>query len=91
VTVKQAVPKRVRETAAKHRKDKENDPWHGARGKREVDYVFLNELWAIIRHNWEPTRRRRHRQYRGGIPQVDETTQRGQGQAAMSLVTRCPE
>jgi transcriptional regulator with XRE-family HTH domain len=49
---KQAVPTKVRDTAEKHRKDEQKDPWHGARGKREIDYVFLNDLWAIIHHNW---------------------------------------
>jgi Swt1-like HEPN len=49
---REAVPKSVRETAQRHRKSEEKDPWHSARGRREIDYVFLNELWAIIKHNW---------------------------------------
>lgn len=48
----QAVPKTVRETAERHKKDEAKDPWHSARGRREIDYVFLNDLWAIIKHNW---------------------------------------
>jgi hypothetical protein len=49
---KQAVPAKIQKTAADHRKAEKQDPWHSARGKREIDYVFLNELWAIIKHNW---------------------------------------
>jgi hypothetical protein len=48
----EAVPQSVQDTAEKHKKDEAKDPWHGARGKREIDYVLLVELWAIIRHNW---------------------------------------
>lgn len=47
-----AVPGTVQQTAAKHRADEQKDPWHSQRGKREIDYVFLNELWAIIKHQW---------------------------------------
>jgi hypothetical protein len=47
-----AVPKKVQETAAKHKADEAKTGWHGTRGGREIDYVFLNDLWAIIRHNW---------------------------------------
>lgn len=48
----QAVPRSVRQTAEKHMAAEKKDPWHDARGRREIDYVFLNELWAIIRDNW---------------------------------------
>jgi transcriptional regulator with XRE-family HTH domain len=48
----EAVPKKVRETAQKHKEAEAKDPWHSARGKREIDYVFLNDLWAIIKDNW---------------------------------------
>ncbi len=47
-----AVPKSVRDTATKHKAAEAKEPWHGARGKREIDYVFLNDLWAIIKHKW---------------------------------------
>lgn len=47
-----AVPGAVQQTAAKHKADEQKDPWHSQRGKREIDYVFLNELWAIIKHQW---------------------------------------
>jgi hypothetical protein len=33
--------------------DEKNDPWHGRRGTREIDYVFLVDLWAIIKHQWK--------------------------------------
>jgi hypothetical protein len=47
-----AVPSKVRATAEKHKKDEANDPWHNPRGRRPIDYVLLNDLWAIIKHNW---------------------------------------
>jgi Swt1-like HEPN len=47
-----AVPGGVQETARKHKADEKKDPWHGRRGSREIDYVFLNELWAIVKHRW---------------------------------------
>jgi hypothetical protein len=49
---KTAVPGTVQQTAEKHKKDEAKDPWHSKRGRREIDYVFLNELWAIIKHRW---------------------------------------
>jgi hypothetical protein len=48
-----AVPAKVRQTSEKHKADEAKDPWHGARSGREIDYIFLNELWAIIKHNWD--------------------------------------
>lgn len=48
----EGVPRKVRETAAKHKADEAKDPWHGTRGGREIDYVFLVDLWAIVKHNW---------------------------------------
>lgn len=48
----QAVPQKVRDTATKHKASEAKDPWHEARGGREIDYVYLNELWAIIKANW---------------------------------------
>jgi hypothetical protein len=47
-----AVPKGPRETAQRHLDAEKKDPWHSKRGRRPVDYVFLNELWAIIKHHW---------------------------------------
>lgn len=48
-----AIPRTVQATAAQHKADEKKDPWHGRRGAREIDYVFLNELWAIIKHQWK--------------------------------------
>ena len=48
-----AVPKTPREKAQKHLNDEKNDPWHSPRGRREIDYVFLNDLWAIIFDQWK--------------------------------------
>jgi transcriptional regulator with XRE-family HTH domain len=47
-----AVPKKVREAAAKHLDDEKKDPWHNPRGGRELDYVLLTHLWAIIQSRW---------------------------------------
>jgi hypothetical protein len=47
-----AVPGDVQKTATRHKESEKKDPWHSARGAREIDYVFLNELWAIIKHQW---------------------------------------
>jgi hypothetical protein len=49
---KQVVPGAVQQTAEKHKQDEAKDPWHSKRGRREIDYVLLNELWAIIKHCW---------------------------------------
>lgn len=48
-----AVPKSVRDTATKHKVAEAKEPWHGARGKRAIDYVFLNDLWSIIKDEWK--------------------------------------
>jgi Swt1-like HEPN len=48
-----AIPGTIQKTAAKHKADEKNDPWHGRRGTREIDYVFLIDLWAIIKHQWK--------------------------------------
>ena len=47
-----AVPKKVQDAAEKHRASEAADPWHSQRGAREIDYVFLNNLWDIIKHQW---------------------------------------
>jgi Swt1-like HEPN len=46
------VPPRVRRRAEENKAAEGQDPWHGARGARPVDYVFLTDLWAIIKHRW---------------------------------------
>jgi hypothetical protein len=48
-----AVPADVQKTATRHKEAEKKDPWHGARSAREIDYVFLNELWAIVKHQWK--------------------------------------
>lgn len=48
----EGVPPKIRETAAKHKEDEAKDPWHGARSGREIDYIFLVQLWAIVKNNW---------------------------------------
>lgn len=48
-----AVPREVQKTATKHKEAEKKDPWHSQRGAREIDYIFLNELWAIIKHQWK--------------------------------------
>lgn len=48
-----AVPGKVQATAKDHMSAEAKDAWHTKRGGREIDYVFLNELWAIINHCWK--------------------------------------
>lgn len=48
-----AVPKTVRDTAASHKADEAKNPWHGKRGKRELEYVLLSQLWHVIHHQWK--------------------------------------
>lgn len=48
-----AVPKKVRDTAALHKAAEAKNPWHGKRGKRELEYVLLSQLWHVIHHQWE--------------------------------------
>lgn len=43
-----AVPARIQKRAQDHKDAEGKDPWHGARGGRPIDYVFLDDLWAII-------------------------------------------
>jgi hypothetical protein len=48
-----AVPADIQKTAIKHNEAEKRDQWHGKRGARDIDYVFLNDLWAIIKHQWK--------------------------------------
>ncbi len=49
-----AVPKDVRERAAKRKGAEQKDAWHGSkRGLREIDYTLLPELARIVRARWE--------------------------------------
>jgi hypothetical protein len=52
-----AVPPKVQEVAQKHKESEASDPWHGRRGAREIDYVFLGNLWDIIKHLWPDFKR----------------------------------
>jgi hypothetical protein len=47
-----AVPGKVQQRAADHKAQEAIDPWHGTRGDRELDYVLLTDLWAIVKHQW---------------------------------------
>lgn len=29
------------------------DTWHGRRGRRDLDYLLLTQLWIIIRDRWK--------------------------------------
>jgi hypothetical protein len=51
-----AVPGKVQTTANDHMQAEAKDAWHSKRGGRQIDYVFLNELWAIINHCWKDFR-----------------------------------
>jgi len=46
------VPAPVQKRAADHKAAEGKDPWHGSRGGRPIDYVYLTDLWAIIRQRW---------------------------------------
>lgn len=46
------VPRKVQQRAAENKEAEGEDPWHGRRGARPIDYVFLTDLWAIIKHKW---------------------------------------
>ena len=48
-----AVPSGVRETAAQFKRDEKKDTWHGKRGRRDIDYLLLTQLWKIIKHKWK--------------------------------------
>jgi hypothetical protein len=48
-----AVPPKVRQKAEEHKKGEKSDPWHGRRGARELDYLFLSNLWDIIKFQWK--------------------------------------
>jgi hypothetical protein len=48
-----AVSAKVREKAKQFKADEKKDTWHGKRGRRDVDYLLLTQLWTIIRDNWK--------------------------------------
>lgn len=47
-----AVSGKVRERAEQFKSDEEKDTWHGKRGRRDLDYLTLPQLWTIIRDRW---------------------------------------
>ena len=48
-----AVPGKVREQAAQFAEDEKKDTWHSKRGRRQIDYLQLPQLWKIIKHKWK--------------------------------------
>lgn len=48
-----AVPLKVRETADQFKIEEKKDTWHGKRGRRDLDYLLLTQLWKIIKHKWK--------------------------------------
>lgn len=48
-----AVPGKVREQAEQFAGDEKKDTWHSKRGRREIDYLQLPQLWKIIKHKWK--------------------------------------
>ena len=48
-----AVPAKVQDAAKQLKDAEQQDPWHGRRGNRELDYLLLSQLWHIIRHQWK--------------------------------------
>jgi hypothetical protein len=33
--------------------DEKRDTYHGKRGRRDIDYLLLTQLWKIINHKWK--------------------------------------
>jgi hypothetical protein len=48
-----AVSEKVRDKAGQFKADERKDPWHGKRGRRDLDYLLLTQLWTIIRDKWK--------------------------------------
>lgn len=48
-----AVSPRVRAKAEQFKTEEEKDTWHGKRGRRDLDYLTLSQLWTIIRDRWK--------------------------------------
>jgi HEPN superfamily Swt1-like protein len=48
-----AVHKKVRDKAEGFKEDEKKDTWHGKRGRRDLDYLLLSQLWTIIRDKWK--------------------------------------
>ena len=48
-----AVPAKVQETAQEVKEQEKRDTYHGKRGRRDIDYLLLTQLWKIINHKWK--------------------------------------
>ena len=48
-----AVPSNVRETADELKLQEQKDTFHGKRGRRDIDYLLLTQLWKIVNHKWK--------------------------------------
>ena len=48
-----AVSKKVRDRAEEFKEQEKKDTWHGKRGRRDIDYLLLTQLWTIIRDKWK--------------------------------------
>ena len=48
-----AVPVKVREQAEQFARDEKKDTWHSKRGRRQIDYLQLPQLWKIIHAKWK--------------------------------------
>jgi hypothetical protein len=48
-----AVSKKVRDKADEFKEAERKDTWHGKRGRRDLDYLLLTQLWTIIRDKWK--------------------------------------
>ncbi len=47
-----SVPAKVKNNASTRKQSEIKDAWHDRRGAREIDYVDLLDLWAIVNHQW---------------------------------------
>jgi hypothetical protein len=48
-----AVPSKVREAADELKLQEKKDTFHGKRGRRDIDYLLLTQLWKIVNHKWK--------------------------------------
>jgi hypothetical protein len=48
-----AVPSKVREAADELKVQEKKDTFHGKRGRRDIDYLLLTQLWKIVNHKWK--------------------------------------
>lgn len=48
-----AIPAKVRDAADNLKEQEKKDTYHGKRGRRDIDYLLLSQLWKIINHKWK--------------------------------------